>query len=154
MAIAELGGARSSPPVLTLKSGSPVFGTPEGSWTQLVGAQLARRYQLPFRGNGSLNTAKTPDAQATYETQWYLWPAVIGQSNLVMHAAGWLDGGLTASYEKFILDVEQLAMFTHFLDGFVIDKESLAVDMIAQVGPGGPRWASLWHRSYPGALPE
>ncbi|MEM7128127.1 MAG: trimethylamine methyltransferase family protein [Chloroflexota bacterium] len=120
-----------------MKSGSPAFGTPEGAWAQLVGTQLARRYQLPFRGNGSLTAAKTPDAQAIYETSWNLWPAVMGQANLVMHSVGWLDGGLTASFEKFILDLEQLAMFSHFLGGFSIDQESLALDMIAQVGPGG-----------------
>ncbi len=120
-----------------MKSGSPAFGTPEGAWAQLVGTQLARRYALPFRGNGSLTTAKTPDAQAAFETQWNLWPAMIGQANLVMHAVGWIDGGLTASFEKFILDLEQLAMFRHFMEGFTIDRENLALDMIAEVGPGG-----------------
>lgn len=120
-----------------MKSGSPAFGTPEGAWAQLVGAQLARRYNLPYRGNGSLTTAKVPDAQAAYETNWNLWPAIIGQTNLVLHAAGWLDGGLTVSYEKLILDLEQLAMFVHFLDGFQIDPETLALEMIAQIGPGG-----------------
>jgi len=120
-----------------MRSGSPAFGTPEGAWAQLAGTQLARRYNLPFRGNGSLTTAKTPDAQATYETEWNLWPAMLGHANLVMHAVGWLEGGLTVSYEKFILDLEQIAMFVHFLDGFTIDPENFALDMIAQVGPGG-----------------
>lgn len=120
-----------------MKSGSPSFGTPEGAWAMLVGAQLARRYNLPYRGSGTLTNAKLPDAQAAYETMWTLWPAVQAHTNLIMHAAGWLDGGLTASYEKFIIDVENLAMFVHFLDGFVIDEETLALDMIAAVGPGG-----------------
>jgi trimethylamine--corrinoid protein Co-methyltransferase len=120
-----------------MRSGSPTFGTPEGAWAALVGAQLARRYNLPYRGNGGLTNTKTPDAQAAYETLWNLWPAVLGHTNLVMHAVGWLDSGLTASYEKFIIDVENLAMFYHFLGGFPIDRESLALEMIAAVGPGG-----------------
>jgi trimethylamine--corrinoid protein Co-methyltransferase len=120
-----------------MKSGSPTFGSPEGAWALLVGAQLARRYNLPYRGSGSLTNAKTPDAQAAYETMWTLWPAVQAHTNLVMHAVGWLEGGLTASYEKFIIDVELLAMFYHFLAGFAIDDETLALDMIAEVGPGG-----------------
>ena len=69
------------------------------------GAQLARYYKLPYRGSGSLTNAKTPDAQAAYETMWTLWPAVQAHTNLVMHAVGWLEGGLTASYEKFMIDV-------------------------------------------------
>jgi len=120
-----------------MKTGSPAFGTPEGAWALSVGAQLARRYKLPYRGSGSLNTSKVPDAQAAYETGWAIWPAVLSHTNFVMHAAGWLEGGLTASYEKFIIDVEGLAMFYHFLDGFTIDDDTLALDMIAEVGPGG-----------------
>jgi trimethylamine--corrinoid protein Co-methyltransferase len=120
-----------------MKSGSPAFGTPEGAWALLVGAQLARFYKLPYRGSGSLTNAKTPDAQAAYETMWTLWPTILGHTNLIMHAVGWLEGGLTASYEKFIIDAELLAMFYHFLSGFEIDDETLALAMIAQVGPGG-----------------
>jgi trimethylamine--corrinoid protein Co-methyltransferase len=120
-----------------LKSGAPAFGTPEGAWALLVGAQLARHYHLPYRGSGTLTSAKIPDAQAATETLWTLWPAMLAHTNLLMHAAGWLDGGLTASFEKFVLDVENLAMFAHFFDGFAIDDESLALESIAQVGPGG-----------------
>jgi trimethylamine--corrinoid protein Co-methyltransferase len=120
-----------------MKSGSPAFGTPEGAWAMSVGAQLARRYQLPYRGSGSLNTSKVPDAQAAYETMWTLWPAVLSHTNFVMHAVGWLEGGLTVSYEKIIIDAESLAMFQHFLNGFTIDDETLALDMIKEVGPGG-----------------
>ncbi len=120
-----------------MKSGSPAFGTPEGAWAMLAGAQLARRYGLPYRGSGSLNTSKTPDAQAVAETLWTTWPAVLARTNFIMHAAGWLEGGLCASYEKFIIDLESLAMFAHFLDGFAITDETLALDMIAAVGPGG-----------------
>jgi trimethylamine--corrinoid protein Co-methyltransferase len=120
-----------------MKSGSPAFGTPEGAWALSVGAQLARYYGLPYRGSGSLTNATTPDAQAAYETMWTLWPAVMSHTNLVAHAVGWLEGGLTASFEKFIIDVELLAMFYHLLEGFAIDDETLALDMIAEVGPGG-----------------
>jgi trimethylamine--corrinoid protein Co-methyltransferase len=120
-----------------MKTGSPAFGTPEGAWALSIGAQLARRYQLPYRGNGGLTTAKLPDAQAAYESMWNLWPSVLAHTNMVIHAAGWLDGGLTASLEKFIIDVESLAMFHHFLAGPAIDQESMALDMMAEVGPGG-----------------
>ncbi len=122
---------------IDMKSGSPSFGTPEGAWALLVGAQLARRYKLPCRGSGSLTNAKLPDAQAAYETLWNLWPAVQSHTNLIMHAVGWLDGGLTASFEKFIIDAENLAMFGHFLEGFSVEDDDLALDMIAAVGPGG-----------------
>jgi trimethylamine--corrinoid protein Co-methyltransferase len=120
-----------------MKSGSPAFGTPEGAWALSVGAQLARRYKLPYRGSGSLNTSKVPDAQAAYETMWTIWPAVLSHTNFVMHAVGWLEGGLTVSYEKIIIDAESLAMFQHFLNGFTIDDDTLALDMIEEVGPGG-----------------
>jgi len=122
---------------IDLKSGVPAFGTPEGAWALLAGGQLARYYNLPYRGSGSLTNAKTPDAQASYETMWNLWPAVLAHSNLLMHSVGWLEGGLTVSLEKFVIDAENLAMFQHFLDGFAINDETLALDMIAQVGPGG-----------------
>ncbi len=120
-----------------MKSGSPAFGTPEGAWAIIAGAQLARFYRLPYRASGGLTTAKTPDAQSAYESMWNLWPAVMAHSNLLMHAAGWLDGGLTASFEKFIIDAENLAMFQHFLAGFAIDDDTLALDSIAEVGSGG-----------------
>lgn len=130
-----------------MRSGSPTFGTPEGAWAALVGAQLARRYRLPYRGNGGLTNSKAPDAQGAYETLWNLWPALLGHTNLVMHAAGWLDSGLTASYEKFIIDVENLAMFYHFLGGFPIDHEALALEMIAAVGPGGHHFGTAHTRA-------
>ena len=120
-----------------MKSGSPAFGTPEGAWAMTTGAQLARRYGLPYRGSGSLTNSKTPDAQAAYETAWTLWPAVMAHTNFIMHAIGWLEGGLTVSYEKIVLDLEALAMFQHFLAGFAIDDDALALDMMAEVGPGG-----------------
>ncbi len=120
-----------------LKSGSPALGTPEGAWAFLVGAQLARYYGLPYRGSGSLNTANVPDAQAAYETQWTLWPVIMGHANLIVHSAGWLEAGLTVSVEKFMIDVENLAMMQHFLAGFSLTPDSFVLDMVKEVGPGG-----------------
>lgn len=122
---------------IDMRSGSPAFGTPEGAWAMAIGAQLARRYNLPYRGSGSLNTSKIPDAQAAWETMWTLWPAVLAHTNFIMHSVGWLDGGLTVSYEKIMIDMENLGMFQHFLAGMQINQETLALDMIAQVPPGG-----------------
>src|SRR5689334_19774993 len=120
-----------------MTSGSPAFGTPEGAWAFFAGAQLARRYGLPYRGSGGLNTSKVPDAQAAYETQMCLWPTVMSHTNYVMHAAGWLEGGLVASFEKLILDVEGLAMMQRLFGGVEISDDTLALDSIAAVGPGG-----------------
>jgi len=120
-----------------MRSGSPAFGGPEGAWGLLVGAQLARRYGLPFRASGSLTNAKIPDAQAAYEAQWTMWPAILAHTNLVLHSVGWLEGGLTASYEKFIIDAECLAMFVNFLNDFTIDDDTLGLESIAEVGIGG-----------------
>jgi trimethylamine--corrinoid protein Co-methyltransferase len=120
-----------------LKSGAPAFGTPEGAWALLLGAQMARRYNLPYRGSGTLTSAKIPDAEAATQTQWSIWPCVLAHTNFVMHAVGWLESGLTASYEKIILDIEHLAMFQHFLKGPQIDEETLALDAIRTVGSSG-----------------
>ncbi|MFO7662698.1 MAG: trimethylamine methyltransferase family protein [Chloroflexota bacterium] len=128
---------------IDLRSGSPSLGTPEGAWAHLVGGQLARRYNLPYRGSGSLTNSQVADAQAAYESAWTLWPAVLAHTNLIMHAAGWVDGGLTVSLEKYIVDLENLAMFQHFLKGFTIDEASLALDSIAEVGPGGHHFGTV-----------
>lgn len=120
-----------------MRSGSPAFGGPEGAWAILVGAQMARRYNLPYRSSGSLTNAKVPDAQAAYETQWTMWPAIMAHSNLVLHSVGWLEAGLVASFEKFVIDAEALGMFIHFLNDFKVDDETLALDSIAEVGIGG-----------------
>lgn len=122
---------------IDMKSGSPAFGTPEGAWAIIAGAQMARRYRIPYRSSGSLNTSKQADAQAAYETLWSIWPAVLAHANFVMHAVGWLEGGLTVSYEKMIIDMENLAMLQHFFQEVEVTDETLALDMIAEVGPGG-----------------
>ncbi|MGB1251258.1 MAG: trimethylamine methyltransferase family protein [Candidatus Promineifilaceae bacterium] len=120
-----------------MRSGAPAFGGPEGAWSLIVAAQLARKYGIPFRASGSLTNAKVPDAQAAYEAQWTMWPAIMAHTNLVMHSVGWLEAGLVASFEKFIIDCEGLAMFMHLLNDFKIDDESLALDSIAEIGIGG-----------------
>ena len=120
-----------------MKSGAPAFGTPEGAWAILLGAQLARRYGLPYRGSGGLNTANVPDGQAMSESLWSLWPCVLAQANLVLHAAGWLESGLVFSLEKFIMDVENLAMVQHMLRGPEWSDDAFALDAIAEVGSAG-----------------
>jgi trimethylamine--corrinoid protein Co-methyltransferase len=120
-----------------MQSGSPAFGTPEGALALFAGAQLARYYGLPYRGSGSLNNSKVPDAQASYETQMNLWPAVLAHTNLIHHSAGWLEAGLVFSYEKFILDLEGLAMMYRLCEGIEINEETLALASMAEVGPGG-----------------
>ena len=122
---------------IDMHTGSPAFGNPEGALALFAGAQLARRYGLPYRGSGGLNNSKLPDAQSAYETQMTLWPAVMAHANIIIHSAGWLEGGLVCSMEKFILDVEGLAMMHNFLAGLELNDETLALESIAEVGPGG-----------------
>lgn len=129
---------------IDMQTGSPAFGGPEGALALLAGAQLARFYGLPYRGSGGLNNSKTPDAQAAYETQMTLWPAVLGHTNLIIHSAGWLESGLVCSLEKFVLDVEGLAMMSRFLSGLEIDEQSLALEEIAEVGPGGNHFGTAY----------
>lgn len=120
-----------------MRSGSPAFGTPEGAWVSVMAAQMARYYNMPSRGNGGLTNANSNDAQSAYEALWTLWPNVMAHNNYIMHGAGWLETGLTISFEKLIIDMENLAMFQHFLQGFSINQETLALDMMAEVGAGG-----------------
>jgi trimethylamine--corrinoid protein Co-methyltransferase len=121
-----------------MQSGSPAFGTPESAMGILASAQMARRYNLPFRGGGALTSSKAPDAQAAYESMMCMWPTILGRVNFVLHAAGWLESALLASYEKFAIDVEQLRMFEWMLGhGLPIDEEGMAMDALREVGPGG-----------------
>ncbi|MGD8403438.1 MAG: trimethylamine methyltransferase family protein [Anaerolineales bacterium] len=129
---------------IDMQTGSPAFGGPEGALALLAGAQLARFYGLPYRGSGGLNNSKTVDAQAAYESQMTLWPAVLGHTNLIIHSAGWLESGLVCSLEKFVLDVEGLAMMCRFLNGLEINEESLALEEIAEVGPGGNHFGTAY----------
>src|SRR5216684_2249599 len=121
-----------------MQSGSPAFGTPESAMGILASAQMARHYRLPFRGGGAMTSSKAPDAQAAYESMMCMWPTILGRVNFVLHAAGWLESALLASYEKFIIDVEVLRMFEWILQkGFPLDEEGFAMDAIREVGPGG-----------------
>ena len=119
-----------------MKSGAPAFGTPEYMKAQIVGGQLARRYDLPYR-TSNVCAANTVDAQAAYESVFSLWGAVMGGGNVIKHAAGWLEGGLTCSFEKTVVDVDLLQMVAEFLDPLVVDDDTLAMAAIRDVGPGG-----------------
>jgi len=119
-----------------MRSGAPAFGTPEYTKAAMASGQLARRIGVPFRSS-NVNAANEVDAQAAYESQMALWGALMGGAHLVEHAAGWLHGGLTASFEKLILDAEMLQMFESFFEPIATDAASLALDAIAEVGPGG-----------------
>ncbi len=121
---------------MSMKSGAPTFGTPEPTIVIGVAAQLARRLGLPFRSGGSLCTSKVPDAQAAYETAQSLWPTVMCGVNFVLHAAGWLEGGLASGYEKFIMDADQLGMLQKLSQGLDISEEAQAMDALQEVGPG------------------
>ena len=129
---------------IDMQTGSPAFGGPEGALALLAGAQFARFYGLPYRGSGGLNNSKIPDAQAAYETQMTLWPAVLAHTNLILHSAGWLEAGLVCSLEKFVLDVEGLAMMSRFLNGLEINDDTLALEEIAEVGPGGNHFGTAY----------
>jgi trimethylamine--corrinoid protein Co-methyltransferase len=120
-----------------LKTGAPMFGTPESQIAIYVSAQLARRYRLPFRGGGMFASAKIPDAQAAYESVMTMIPTVQARVNFVLHAAGWLDNGLTAGYEKFVMDCELLGMYHKFLEGLDLSEDALAMESIRTVKPGG-----------------
>lgn len=119
-----------------MRSGAPAFGTPEYMKTALVGGQLARRYRLPYRSSNT-NAATTLDAQAAYESVFSLWGAVMGGCNFMMHAAGWMEGGLVASFEKMVLDADLLQMVAEFLSPLAVNADELALDAIREVGPGG-----------------
>ena len=119
-----------------MKSGAPAFGTPEYMKAALLGGQLARRYGLPYRSSNAC-AANTLDAQAAYESVFSLWGAIMGGTNLLMHGAGWMEGGLQASFEKMVLDADLLGMVAAFLRPVGVDPEELALDAIREVGPGG-----------------
>ena len=119
-----------------MRSGAPAFGTPENAKANLAGGQLARHYGLPYRSSGC-NASNTADAQAVYETQMSLWSAVLGNGNLLYHAAGWLEGGLVASFEKVLIDVEILQNLTCLFSKPKVNTEELALDTIGAVPPGG-----------------
>ncbi|HTV95941.1 MAG TPA: trimethylamine methyltransferase family protein [Steroidobacteraceae bacterium] len=119
-----------------MKSGSPAFGTPEYVKAAFGAGQLARFLGLPWRSSNA-TASNTPDAQAAYESQMSLWGALFGGCNFVLHAAGWLESGLTTSYEKFILDIEMLQMFAEVFQPVGAAPADLALEAVAEVGAGG-----------------
>lgn len=119
-----------------MKSGAPAFGTPEAMKAALAGGQLARRYGVPFRSS-NVNAANGLDMQAAYESVFSLWGAIMGGVNLLKHAAGWMEGGLHASFEKMVLDADMLGMVAEFLTPLPVGSDDLALDAMREVGPGG-----------------
>ncbi|MCO6385510.1 trimethylamine methyltransferase family protein [Aliihoeflea sp. 40Bstr573] len=121
---------------ISMQSGAPTFGTPEPTLVSYGAGQLARRLGLPFRTGGSLCASKVPDAQAAYESANTLNSTVLAGTNFVLHAAGWLEGGLASCYEKFMMDVDQLGMQQKFAAGIDLSENGQAMDAIREVGPG------------------
>ena len=119
-----------------MRSGSPAFGTPEYTRAAWASGQLARRYGIPFRSSNT-NASNCVDAQAAWESQMSLWGAVMGHAQIIKHAAGWLEGGLCASFEKFIIDVDMLQMMRETLTPLKVDESTLALDAIREAGHGG-----------------
>jgi trimethylamine---corrinoid protein Co-methyltransferase len=122
---------------IDMQSGSPTFGTPESGIGLLCTGQIARHFGLPFRTGGGLTSSQVPDAQAGYEALMTLMPTFLAGTNWVMHSAGWLEGGLVAGYEKFIIDIELVQMLQHEFTPLEIDDASLAFDAHVEVGHGG-----------------
>jgi trimethylamine--corrinoid protein Co-methyltransferase len=122
---------------IDMQSGSPTFGTPESGIGLLCTGQIARHFGLPFRTGGGLTSSQVADAQAGYEALMTLMPTFLAGANWVMHSAGWLEGGLVAGYEKFIVDIELLQMLRHEFTPLEIDEASMAFDAHQEVGHGG-----------------
>ena len=122
---------------IDMNSGAPTFGTPEAAHITYGAGQLARRMNLPFRSSGSFCGSKLPDAQAAYETANSLNMGLLSGVNFMLHACGWLEGGLVASFEKFVMDADQLGALHHLARGVEIDENAQALDAIREVGPGG-----------------
>jgi trimethylamine--corrinoid protein Co-methyltransferase len=122
---------------IDMNSGAPTFGTPEAAHITYGAGQLARRMNLPYRSGGSFCGSKLPDAQAAYETANSLNMALLAGVNFMLHACGWLEGGLVSSYEKFVMDADQLGTLHHLAQGIMMDTNGQAMDAIREVGPGG-----------------
>ena len=119
-----------------MRSGAPAFGTPEYMKTALASGQMARRYQLPFRSS-NCNAANAVDAQSAYESVFSLWGSVNAHAHIILHSAGWMEGGLTASFEKFVIDADMLQMIAQYMEPIQVNDEEIAIDAIRQAGHGG-----------------
>ncbi|MDV4144127.1 trimethylamine methyltransferase family protein [Shimia sp. FJ5] len=122
---------------IDMNSGAPTFGTPEASQILYGAGQLARRLGLPFRSGGGLCGSKLPDAQAAYETAHTHNAVLMGGVNFMLHSCGWLEGGLVSSFEKFVMDADQLGTLHKMAQGVASDENAQAMDAIREVGPGG-----------------
>ena len=122
---------------IDMGSGAPTFGTPEAALITYGAGQLARRMNLPYRSAGSFCGSKLPDAQAAYETANSLQTGLLAGVNFMLHACGWLEGGLVADFEKFVMDADQLGTLHHLARGIATDENGQAMDAIREVGPGG-----------------
>jgi trimethylamine---corrinoid protein Co-methyltransferase len=121
---------------MSMQSGAPTFGTPEPALVLYAMAALARRLGVPFRSGGSLCASKIPDAQAAYESAATMIPTVLAGVNFVLHAAGWLEGGLAVGYEKFVMDADQCGMLAVFMKGVDLSENGQAIEAILANGPG------------------
>jgi trimethylamine---corrinoid protein Co-methyltransferase len=122
---------------IDMQSGSPTFGTPESGIGLLCTGQIARHFGLPFRTGGGLTSSQVPDAQAGYEALMTMMPTFLAGANFVMHSAGWLEGGLVAGFEKFVIDVQLIEMLQHEFTPLEIDEDSMAFGAHEEVGHGG-----------------
>ncbi len=122
---------------ISMQSGAPTFGTPEGSKIIFGAARLARRLGVPYHGMGALTASKLPDAQAAYEGALTMQSSLLAGANYIIHSAGWLEGGLTMGYEKFVIDADRCAALAEFARGVSLDENEQALDAIREVGPGG-----------------
>ncbi|MEM7112104.1 MAG: trimethylamine methyltransferase family protein [Chloroflexota bacterium] len=121
---------------IDMKSGAPCFGTAENNLAMFAGGQMARYYGIPYRSGGNFTASRIPDAQAGYESAGTMWATIQAGTNFVLHSAGWLEGGLIASYEKFILDLEICAMAARYVKGIGLTDEDFAWDAYDEAGPG------------------
>ena len=121
---------------MSLRSGAPTFGTPEPALAYFAIGQLARRLGVPLRCGGNLCASKVPDAQAAYESANSMWPAFLAGANFILHSAGWLEGALTMSYEKFVMDADQCGALHTLARGMALDENAFALSAFHEVGPG------------------
>ena len=121
---------------MSMQTGAPTFGTPEPAKVLYACAKLARRLNVPFRSGGSLTGSKTPDAQSAYESSHTIIPTVMGGVNFVLHAGGWMEGGLVADYAKLLLDADQLTMMQDLVTDIDVSENGQAMDALRETGPG------------------
>ncbi len=121
---------------IDMKSGAPCFGTAENNLAMFAGGQMARHYNLPYRSGGNFTASRIPDAQSGYESASTMWATVQAGVNFILHSAGWLEGGLIAGYEKFVLDLEICAMIARYCKGFELDDDGFAWEAYSDTPTG------------------